>query len=174
MASLTLDRDECAEGFLPPVCVRCGEAATGTRSQTFQWSPPILFLLFFVCTPLCILLFLLLRKRMTVALPLCDRHRGMWVRRQIAMVAGILSMVAGIWVGATFGREIDRLLHFDSTTPIAIFGGVMAGVLLVGIAGFGAIRATRITTDTITLKGVSPAFAETVEQYRILLEDDDG
>jgi hypothetical protein len=110
---------------------------------------------------------------MTVALPVCDRHHAIWVRRNVAIVAGVISMVAGIWFGAVFGENIDRLLNFNSTFPIAIFVGVLVGVILLVIAGLGAIGPARITADTITLSGVSPVFADTVEQYRILLEDDD-
>lgn len=173
MARVTLDRDECSEGFLPPVCARCGEPATGTRSHDFLWHQPIIFFALICCFPLYVVLALVNRKRMNVALPVCDRHRGMWVRRQVALVAGVVSMFAGVSFGAAFGQEIDRVLNFDSTAPIAVFGGVLAGVFLIAIAGLGSIRPTRISAESITLAGVSPVFADTVEQYRILLEDDD-
>ena len=77
MATVTLDRDECDEGFLPPVCIRCGEAATSVRNQHYQWVPPAIHLTMIFCVPYLILL-LVMRKKMTVALPVCDRHRWIW------------------------------------------------------------------------------------------------
>jgi len=175
MATITLDRDECGEGFLPPVCVRCGEAAPNSQSHTFQWFPPLVYLaLIPVCTlPLYIILVLVLRKSRTVLLPVCSRHRGLWLQRRLMTIAGALAMVLGVWIGGVFGRDLERALDLNNAFLAMSLAGFVIGLVFIGISGAGTVRPTRITERLITLKGVSPAFADTVEQYRILLEDDD-
>ena len=173
MAKVILDRDECGEGFLPPVCIRCGEAATGVRQQYFQSTPPVLYLLVFICFPLFLVLFFVLRKKMNVALPVCERHQGMWLRRQLISTLGIVSIVGGVIGGVTFGYELDNLLDTKGAGVAVVVIGLLVAAICFGIAGLGMLRPTRITNDTITLSGVSPIFADTVEQYRILLDDED-
>jgi hypothetical protein len=175
MASITLDRDECGEGFLPPVCVRCGESAPNSQKQTFQWFPPLVYLLLIpVCTlPLYIILVLILRKSRTVLLPVCSRHRGLWIQRRALTVLGILMMIFGVWIGGVFARELEQALDLNNAFIVFSVTGLVAGLVLIGISGIGTVRPSRITERLITLNGVSPVFADTVEQYRILLEDDD-
>ena len=175
MATITLDRDECGEGFLPPVCVRCGEAAPQSQSQTFHWFPSAVYLaLIPVCTlPIYVILVIVLRKQRTVLLPVCSRHRSLWLQRRVLTSLGVVLMVLGVWSGVAFSRALEQAL--DSNNPIIItsVAGLTAGLVLIGISSIGTVRPTRITERLITLKGVSPVFAETVEQYRILLEDDE-
>ena len=111
MASITLDRDECGEGFLPPVCVRCGEAAPNSQKQTFHWFPPLIYLLLIpVCTlPLYIILVIILRKSRTVLLPVCNTHRGLWMQRRLLTGLGIFLMIVGVY--ATLGVFLIRAAH---------------------------------------------------------------
>jgi hypothetical protein len=175
MATITLDRDECGEGFLPPVCVRCGEAAPNSQSQTFHWFPPAVYLaLIPVCTlPLYIILVLILRKTRTVRLPVCSLHRGLWLQRRVLTILGVLAMILGVWIGAIFDSEIKRTLDINNPLIASSVTGLVIGLVLIGLSGIGSVRPVRITDRLIKLKGVSPVFADTVEQYRILLEDDD-
>ena len=115
MASITLDRDECGEGFLPPVCVRCGEAAPQSQSQTFHWFPPAVYLaLIPVCTlPIYIILVLVLRKQRTVLLPVCSRHRGLWLQRRVLTVLGVVLMVLGVWSGVAFSPGTRTSVRFE-------------------------------------------------------------
>lgn len=173
LATIILDRDECDEGFLPSVCVRCGESATGVVVQTFRWFHPALFLLIFVCLPLYLILGIVLRKQMKVTLPTCDAHRSIWIRRQVMMMLGVFAMIVGVITGLTFGHDFDRRYYWSGGFMIFFGLGFAIGIVLIAIGNLLAVRPTRITRNEITLKGVSPVFTETVEQYRILLEDDE-
>ena len=97
----------------------------------------------------------------------------MWLRRQFISVLGIVSIVGGVIGGVMFGSELDNVLTTRGAGVAVVVIGLIVAAICFGIAGLGMLRPTRITNDTITLCGVSPIFADTVEQYRILLDDED-
>ena len=97
----------------------------------------------------------------------------MWLRRQLISTLGIVSIVGGVIGGVTCGYELDNLLDTKGAGVAVVVIGLLVAAICFGIAGLGMLRPTRITNDAITLSGVSPIFADTVEQYRILLDDED-
>lgn len=173
MATVILNRDECAEGFLPHICIRCGETATIVKNQTFKWFPPLLFILLFICLPLYLIFGILMTKQMRVAVPLCDAHRYIFLRRQIVMALGVTSMIAGVLLGIIFGRDFDLQYRWSGGFMIFIGFGFVCGIIVILLGNLLSIFPSRMTKNSISLYGVSPVFVQTVEQVRILLEDED-
>jgi hypothetical protein len=72
MATATLHRSELHD--LPPVCTRCGAAATGVKAEAFTWTPQwAQFTIFIGLLPWFILV-ALTQQKATVHLPYCDAH----------------------------------------------------------------------------------------------------
>jgi hypothetical protein len=173
MAIITLEHGECEEGFLPPICIRCGNSAMGIQNRMFQWIQPILYITVFLCFPLFIALYFLFRKRVMVAVPVCDRHRNMWMSMQFFSVLGPIVMFAGVILGILYDNDLTRRGEKEDGMLILTGAGIILGTALIMFGSLLIVRPVRITRDAITLRGVSPIFVEMVDQYRILLDDDD-
>ncbi|MFO0935381.1 MAG: hypothetical protein U0798_02565 [Gemmataceae bacterium] len=146
--------------------------ASHVHKQTFYWIPPITYLAIFICLPIYIILLLILRKQMTVSLPVCDTHRRMWIRRLLLSILGGVGILGGIF-SAILSRDFEREIGIPGAGVYLLVGGLAGAGLCFLFANIGFIRPTRITNQTITLKGFSPIFVDTVEKYRILLDDDE-
>src|SRR5262245_60089385 len=98
MALVTLYRDEFDD--LPGVCARSGEYPTRRVRKTFSWHPSWVLLLLPVGLVPYFLVAMMLTKRMTVTLPLCDRHANHWLLRGIVIVGGALGLILVLGFGA--------------------------------------------------------------------------
>lgn len=76
MAKVRLRRYEIEEYDLPPVRAKCGARAVARPEKTFSWHPGWVTVLILVGLMPYVLVALILTKRMTVPLPLCQRHRN--------------------------------------------------------------------------------------------------
>jgi hypothetical protein len=86
---------------------------------------------------------------------------------------GMTLIVSGIIIGITFGADFDRWANARGIGAAITISGLLTGIISCGIASIGVIKPKRVRADSITLTGLSSDFCETVEQYRILLEDDE-
>jgi len=109
---------------VPPICVRCGEAATGgLLLKKFYWHEPWVYLLLLPGVIWYIIAALIVRKRMDLAIPLCAQHR---MRFQWLRMAAILMMIgSSIFVVVSFLVAADYLIY----PMLAFFVLLLAGFI---------------------------------------------
>ncbi len=178
MASIRLGRYEVRNYELPAVCARCGAKAVVAPSRTFSWNPPWLLALFLLGGLGLVLLLVLaavLTKRMSVPLPLCERHRHYWRNRAIGLYGGLAALIALAVAAIAVGAALDQRGWDDAFGFICIGGAVVFFVWLIVMAVVQSrgIRATEITDNAIALTGLSKDFTEAVRQDRRGDEDDE-
>src|SRR4051794_10732997 len=79
--------------------MKCGAEAHQTVRRTFSWAPSWIWVFLFVGGwPICLILSLLLTKKMVVYAPLCHEHRGIFTRRKVISVTLVV-----LGLGALFG-----------------------------------------------------------------------
>jgi hypothetical protein len=147
---------------LPSVCMCCGATATTIKKKKFAWFPRWVYLLIgFGLLPFAVVA-LVLTKKMTVRMPLCNRHRFPWLWQQLLTVFAAFYMILPCILGALVER-LERSLGGDNTVVPGLMLGWLFGLLGLVICLVGAamlhIRVKRITDYEITLAGVSTAFA---------------
>lgn len=167
MAQLRLKSHECVRGYLPLVCVRCGQPAEDSKTVTFSMHPGWMHLLILLCVIPWLVAAFFLRRTATVDLPVCRRHR-----RRLGMKTFMLSLLIPVIVLLIFaviglpmllsrrGIMVDGFAF--CILPIALF-------VLLGVAAFvnrGSVRPTAIDDNGITLKGVHPLFVDIVWELR--------
>jgi hypothetical protein len=172
MAQLLITFEEVEEG-LPAVCMCCGRPATVFLERRFTWFPQWLGMTVGV-PPLFLLLMLLLRQRLTVAVPFCERHQNHWrVRARIALGgAAVVAVTALAGAGLLFALshyvEVDALIG-----PFVLALVVLLGAWLITVAALytTVIRAVDMTDRSICLGGVSRAFVDAMYDAR---QQDEG
>jgi hypothetical protein len=149
---------------LPPVCIKCGRPAGVCEMHQFSWQPPWLVLLSFAG----LIAIDLLTRSKTVETPLCYRHKSYWwVFPTLVMLAcpGVLffGLVATCAFAINHANKLDDSSDFllPCPTTVLLFFAVLCGAV---VLQWGRVRATKITDHYIRLSGVSPEFADAVEQ----------
>ena len=164
-----------ADGGLPMVCMRCGEAATIVKTKKMSYYPRWLILLVLAGAPGIIILgilALILRKRARLQAPFCEQHQGHWTIRlavswAAATVVGIFG-IASIVVLILLENAGPR--HGDVLSPFLCFGGLVVFIgllILLAVLQNTSIRPDEITATHILLNGVSDAFVTAVEEAEI-------
>src|SRR5438067_2274616 len=129
MATIQLGRHEARQGQLPPVCMRCGTAASVYRTRRFYYSPWWIYLgLPFVLLPFFVLAWYG-SKPARVRVPLCPLHRNLWRWQQpvLAFVCAAGSIAFGIiplvlaFEGKYASPRQEKILLVAS---LALLGGV--------------------------------------------------
>jgi hypothetical protein len=173
MPQIRLDLEEVEEG-LPPVCMRCGASAAVFKDKVFAWTPQWIGLTAPVL-PLCIVLAIVLRKRVKVSVPLCRRHQNHWGWRIwfILASAGVLGLVCAAGIGLLVA------LHPDDNDPafaLVCLGGAvlfLAWLITAAILQSTTIRPLDVTEYGITLASVSQPFVRAVYDARDEEDDED-
>jgi len=167
MAEIRLRLREAA-GDLPDVCMCCGQASTIVKSKNMSWCPSWVGILILGGLLPYLIVAMILTKRMTVQVPLCDQHKGHWFKRTMWTV-GTFFLFAAICGGAlalglvmTEGAPRRRDEVTGGVCVLSAILGVIWIVILL-IAQNTAIRPAEITDRDITLKGVSQEFVDAVE-----------
>lgn len=167
MAKLRLESYDRHTVELPDLCMHCGAQAAVRKSKTFSWFPPWIWILLFICglLPFAIIA-LVMTKRRTVDVPLCEEHKNYWFIRQTLVIGSFL----GICVLGVFSWILVMESDGRNGNP---FGGIMCiGSIVLFVAWLimavnvqnNSIRPREITDSTITLVGVSKAFVEAYEE----------
>ena len=166
MATVSVSRDQIADGSLPSVCIVCGAEAPHRR---FPWiaSPSLAWVLF---SPLFGLLTfwanILVRggSSGTGELPFCDRHVGYWARRARLIVVGFLAVVGLMVAGGVLTPPAPR---GQDPEPHWLLGvGACWMVLFLPtflVLHLSATRPTGGRRKTLTLSGASRQFADAVK-----------
>jgi hypothetical protein len=169
MASIVLSRYEAEEGDLPEICMLCGAPAIERKRRRFISHPFWVYVLLpFGWLPY-IIVASILTVRVRCYTHLCSRHRNHWVMRTL--------IIWGVFAGLV-------VLILGSFTVAALIGekamtGIVAGTLCIGslvlmflwlasipILQVTAIHPADVTKRRLTLKCISPEFADAVWEYR--------
>jgi len=161
MGAVRLVRDRVEQGDLPAVCMRCGEAATGTSGKTFSKRQGWTFILIFLGGLPYLLAGLVFRDRFRVQAPLCDAHRNHF-HWQRAILWGGLTGLIGLAVGCfTLIGNVSDEVQKQCFIGLAIAGGVWVVVYLGNM--FTSITAASVSSEETLLVGVSDEFAKAYE-----------
>jgi len=165
MADIRLGRYEARQGNLPPVCICCGIAAAVYRRKIFTFSPwwiylgiPFALLPFFILAWFC-------SKPAQVTIPLCPLHRHLWRWQQPVLIlacAGVsvlfgLIPLALLFQGRYASDKEEKILIVAS---LAVLAGPYLYLSATIALKYLGIYATEVNTNSISLTGVAPEFAE--------------
>jgi hypothetical protein len=171
MAAVRLGRYEVKRQLLPAVCMQCGAEATVHRRKTFSWYPPwVIVLLLFGLLPF-VIVALILTKRMTVAVPLCDQHKGHWTWRAWFIWGGfVFFVVLGVAAIILLASQENRRGGANEMAGWVCAATAGAGLIWLIVAAFvqsSSIRPSEITDTSITLFHVSPDFIDALKEERL-------
>lgn len=164
MPSITLSTDEVAPGVLPPVCPVCGVPAATRSPVTFSWVPAWSYVLLLAGIWPWILVYLIVRREMTVDLAVCERDRYHWVWRKWLLPAGLL--LTALILIAPAVLDLDSASSFPTwalVVPSTTFLTTLAAAVRLRLNG---VRAVAVTREAVTLAGVAPEFVAAVEAGR--------
>jgi hypothetical protein len=106
----------------------------------------------------------LARKMMTVKIPLCNRHRHPWLWQYLFAAFVLVYLLVMPWFLIVLSVEAEKTLGRGNALSLAILSAWFLGFPILFVILFVLKRLTiyvkKITTDGITLGGVSEAFAE--------------
>lgn len=137
---------------LPPICFRCGQAATGgfVRTKAY-WHERWIYLLLIPGVIWYLIAALFVRKRMDLGIPLCVQHR---FRYQQLRWASILMLIGGgILVIISFFVPADYLAY-----PIFAFMGLLVGGLVTWLTAGVFLRPKFIDTSLGVFSGPGEQF----------------
>ena len=162
---VTLSLDECDPNVLPPVCCKCGAEATCEKKVKFSWYPPWIIITVLIAWLLAIILALVLRKKRTAYLPVCDQHKGVW---------NWGGAILGITFGGFFLGVIACAVAFGGPNKGDVFlpvflvavGLFFVGLIVGAVVQTRGIRPKRITDDELHLLNLNPDFVEAIEADR--------
>jgi hypothetical protein len=169
MASVRLHCTEVKEGSLPLVCAKCGEPAESTVRKKFSWCPPWVLATILIGLLVWVVLSIIMTKRMTVAVPLCERHKNHWSWRTwtilLTLVAGVALCIAiPVTLSSLNPRGRDETL---STLAWAVPVGIgLVWLIAAAMISSSAIQAGEITDQSIKITNVCAAFRDAVDQFR--------
>src|SRR5436309_595580 len=159
-----LSRSELNEGLLPALCLRCGQPADARQEHVFTWHPDWVYWLLALSIFPYFLLRPWLTRRWEARVPLCRRHRRHWRWRRAVGWAGAVTSAGlaavGLWL---------VLAQASFTGLLVLLGGcygLIAWLIVTLVLHQTSIRASAIDGDRMTLEGVSPKFAEALQQMR--------
>jgi hypothetical protein len=165
MANVTIGSRQASR--LPRVCMKCGERARTEKVKTFSWYPPWVNALILVGVLPAAIVAMILTRRLTVHIPLCEAHQNHWSWR------AWFTTLTAIAVGAIGFGGIIALSSQNPHGPanplggILCFGSAMIGLvwlIAVAIIYQLAIHPTEITERSITLANVGPEFIDALDE----------
>jgi hypothetical protein len=97
MAEIRLRDSETELDRLPQMCMVCGQPAVTHIRKKFAWHPPWVIILILINLIVYAVVALIMTKRMTVDVPVCDKHRGYWWKRMLLMLLP-LPIIIGVGI----------------------------------------------------------------------------
>jgi hypothetical protein len=142
--------------LLPDNCVRCNAPANGYRlKRQLYWHPPLYYLLIFFYLLIYVVVAMIVRKRATIHVGLCNEHRA---RRTRLILGTSLTAVLGF------------LLIFVAAGMESGWMGIVSALLLLGAGLFAAITlpvvsAGKIDKEFVRVKKVGEAFLNNLPEW---------
>jgi hypothetical protein len=165
MATVWLERHDCAYDRLPGLCLKCGRRATCRVTKTFHWLPPWVYLLLLVHVLLFFLAAAVTHRSQKVTAPMCEEHRKHWATREWIIVGSLVLLVVGIILLVRFAKGLG--VYEALFLVVTIGGSLVLWVILVVAINRTAVRAKKINEQGMQLTGVSDEFADAyLEQQR--------
>lgn len=164
MANIQLHESETYRERLPDMCMACGEPAVDHIRRNFSWCPPWVGVLLLAGALPYIIVASITTKRMLVEVPVCDRHRGYFWKRNLLMWLPLLLIgVGGIGL-AVAAEQVQRDASgiVCGLTALLFIAWLIAAVVIQSFM----IKPTEITERSITLKCVHERFADAVRDVQ--------
>ena len=168
MSNVRITEFECRKNLLPDVCMFCGRRAVDRKKRTFAWHPPWVWILILAGILVAAIVAMILTKRMTVRVPVCNEHEGFWRRRNLIIGLSFLAMVVAEVVLIAISVSLPPGQNNDPGGFICLGGTAMflGWLVLVAIYSTRGIRPTEITDRFIRLTGVHRDFIDALEDDR--------
>jgi len=166
MPTVLLTTHELRTGLLPRLCSRCGEPTDDSIRLTVPTPLAQLALAAFLtfCPPLFVALALFLKKRSSVAVPMCRLHGNDWRRRDGLTSITYLLMICGSYLAAW---AVGLLTQIDPAVPALAYLFIwMAWIAPATLLWTRTVRITKVTPWDVRLSGVDPAFVEALREDR--------
>jgi NhaP-type Na+/H+ or K+/H+ antiporter len=169
VATIRITRYEVEQNRLPPVCMITGEPTQETKRHKFRWTPPWVNVLLLACVIPGLIAAMILRKQMTINIPVAERKRYHWLWRQLFSSFGVIGCIMLVVIGIVLSDRPNRQnQNFDLGLLTASAAGIgLLFVLIVSvILQYTSVRPKEITDQDITLVGVHEHFVEAMEEER--------
>ncbi len=145
---------------LPYVCIKTNRPAEAWLRRNLYWHKPWIYVLILLSIWIYIIVALIVRQSAKIQVPLCRerivRRRWTIAAAWLLILSGVVLMIAG------FGNAQPD--NFGAVVGVAgtfvLLTGAIAGVVLARI-----VTPTRITKDYVWLKGVHPAYLDSLPQF---------
>jgi hypothetical protein len=140
------------DSVLPGQCVKCTNSPVEPwLRKTFSWHHPAIYIL--IISPiLYVIVALIVRKRVKLAVPLCEPHRS--IRRKRLWTAAVL-LLGCIPVPVCLAVYINS----DAAAVVTIWLGIAMFIVgLLFLAYASPLRATHIGPNSAEFVGASPKF----------------
>jgi MFS family permease len=146
------------DAALPARCVKCGEpVAALSLKRKLTWHSPWWYVLVLVNLLIYALVAVIISKRATIHVGLCDRHRG---RRKLLMTSAWLVVATAIvMLFLAAGANANSGLW----VALGVLGLLVSGIL--GVIASRVVMPKRITKERIWLAGIHPSILETLPEW---------
>ncbi len=140
----------------PKVCLKCGSKdVTSFQDHLFQYNPPYVFILIFLCWLPGLIAMMILRKTAKMVIPLCSTCDAGWRSAKVTMVVAIVALIGCLVVSYLLQDPLLMVLGF--VVGFAIFLGLV--LLKVNPA---MLRARKIDDSRVTIIGIHPDAARVI------------
>lgn len=140
------------ETILPNRCVKCNAPAIKLLKRTVEWYPRYVILIFILIRIVGLILYFILRKRVTVYIGLCEAHLN---RRRIGVITGLSLFMLGLIT--FFGALTNE--NFPLALPGLLF--VLVGIIVMALT-WRVVSASKIQEPYVWVKGIHRDFLETL------------
>ena len=175
MATVRITRYEVQNNLLPHVCVVTGEPTTDIKRRKFRWTPPWVGILILGGLLPYVIVAMILRKEITMDVPIAAGKKGHWLWRQLFALFGVLSCIGLVVVGLALSHQPGGR---NQGPDIGLYTALAAGVglffvlIIALILQNTSVRPKEITDRDITLVGVHENFIVALEEERDRDEED--
>ena len=169
MATVRITRYEVQNNLLPQVCVVTGEPTTDIKRRTFRWTPPWVGILILGGLLPYLIVAMILRKDITVDVPIVPGKKGHWLWRQLFALFGVLGCIGLVVVGIALSNEPggrNQGPDIGLYTALAAGVGLLFVLIVALILQNTSVRPKEITDRDITLAGVHENFVVALEEER--------
>lgn len=143
------------DALLPDRCVKCNVTTTGRLKRKFAWHHPAIYILILVAWLAYLIVAMIVRKRATIEVGICDEHRAK--RRTYIWISWALVLLGlGGFVAA---------FMWDDGTP------ALLGFLVLIVALFFGVFTTRVSVPTriddrfVWLRGINKDYLDQLPQW---------
>jgi len=146
------------EAPLPACCMKCASpVVTQRRNQRFVFTPPWVFVFFFISPLIGAIIALIVQKKGRLDVPLCEQCSSRWKQGLVMLWLSVGWLVLGLILGAVaMANDLP-----EAGVPLLISSFVVLIVVAV-VNRNRYLRAKKIDEQFITLTMVHPAAAQAI------------